>query len=107
MDFRVHDKSDLINVHVIQPTCHIGQVPPPPFLLAAYGTNSVYTGEDVLARWSRIFDSCMAQNIRVLGFSADCDPKQLKAMRESMGFFSRQPTDFEDHPNCFNISLLK
>ncbi|CAM4878551.1 unnamed protein product [Rotaria socialis] len=101
------DKSDLINVHVIQPTCHIGQVPPPPFLLAAYGTNSVYTGEDVLARWSRIFDSCMAQNIRVLGFSADCDPKQLKAMRESMGFFSRQPTDFEDHPNCFNISLLK
>ncbi|CAM4832942.1 unnamed protein product [Rotaria magnacalcarata] len=101
------DKSDLINVHVIQPTCHIGQVPPPPFLLAAYGTNSVYTGEDVLARWSRIFDSCMAQNIRVLGFSADCDPKQLKAMRESMGFFSRQPTDFEDHPNFFNISLLK
>ncbi|CAF3370246.1 unnamed protein product [Rotaria socialis] len=101
------DKSDLINVHDIQPTCHIGQVPPPPFLLAAYGTNSVYTGKDVLARWSRIFDSCMAQNIRVLGFSADCDPKQLKAMRESMGFFSRQPTDFEDHPNCFNISLLK
>ncbi|CAF2051246.1 unnamed protein product [Rotaria magnacalcarata] len=101
------DKSSLINIHVIQPTCPIGQVPPPPFLLTAYGTNSVFTGEDVLARWSRIFDSCMTQKIRVLGFSADCDPKQLKVMRESMGFFSRQPTDFEDHPNCFKISLLK
>ncbi|CAF1354825.1 unnamed protein product [Rotaria sp. Silwood1] len=32
-------------------------------------------------------------------FSADCDPKQMKAMRDSMGF--------EEHPNRFEISLLK
>ncbi|CAF2139424.1 unnamed protein product [Rotaria magnacalcarata] len=56
------DKSFLINVHVIQPTCHVRQVPSPPLLLLAYGTNSVYTGENVLARWSRIFDSCMARH---------------------------------------------
>ncbi|CAF1525162.1 unnamed protein product, partial [Rotaria sp. Silwood1] len=57
---------------MIQPICPIGQISPPPFLLAAYGTNS---------------------------FSADCDPKQMKAMRDSMGF--------EEHPNRFEISLLR
>ncbi|CAF1324126.1 unnamed protein product [Rotaria sp. Silwood1] len=93
------DKSSLINVHVIQPICPIGQISPPPFLLAAYGTNSKYTANDVLDRWSSIFDSCMNQNIRILGFSADCDPKQMKAMRDSMGF--------EERPNRFEISLLK
>ncbi|CAF5163939.1 unnamed protein product, partial [Rotaria sp. Silwood1] len=65
----------------------------------AYGINSKYTAKDVLDRWSSIFDSCMNQNIRILGISADCDPKQMKAMRDSMGF--------EEHPNRFEISLLK
>ncbi|CAF1333091.1 unnamed protein product [Rotaria sp. Silwood1] len=93
------DKSSLINVHVIQPIYPIDQISPPPFLLAAYGINSKYTAKDVLDRWSSIFDSCMNQNIRILDFSADCDPKQMKAVRDSMGF--------EEHPNRFEISLLK
>jgi len=49
----------------------------------------------------------MAQNIPILGFSTDCDPKNLKVMRDPMGFFSQLQTGFEDHPNCFKISLLK
>ncbi|CAF4958508.1 unnamed protein product, partial [Rotaria sp. Silwood1] len=81
------------------PICPIGQISPPPFLLAAYGINSKYTAKDVLDRWSSTFDSRMNQNIRILGFSAGCDPKQMKAMRDSMGF--------EEHPNRFEISLLK
>ncbi|CAF2973604.1 unnamed protein product [Rotaria sp. Silwood2] len=101
------DRSSLINVHVVQITCPIGQPPPPPFLLSAYGTNSIYTSDDVLVRWFNIFDSCMTQNIRILGFSTDCDPRYLKAMRDSMGFFSIQQTKFEDHPNYFTISMLK
>lgn len=101
------DKSSQINVHVIQITCRIGQSPPPPFLLAAYGTDSTYTSEDVLSRWFKIFESCMIQNIRILGFSTDCDPRNLKAMRDSMGFFSTQQTRFQDQTNHFTISMLK
>ncbi len=48
----------------------------------------------------------MAQNIPILGFSTDCDPKNRKAMRDRMGFFPQLQTGFEDHPNCFKISLL-
>ena len=101
------DKSFLINVHVIQAVCSIGQPSPSPFLLAAYGTNSKYTSQDILERWSSIFDSCMTQNIRILGFSADCDPKQMKAMRDSMGFSSKFQTGFEEHPNHLEISFFK
>ncbi|CAF3114935.1 unnamed protein product [Rotaria socialis] len=105
--FEEVDKSFLINVHVIQAVCSIDQTSPSPFLLAAYGTNSKYTAQDILERWSRIFDSCMTQNIRILGFSADCDPKQMKAMRDSMGFFSKSQTGFEDHPHHLEISSFK
>lgn len=101
------DKSTLLNVHVVQALCSLDQAPPPPFLLAAYGTNCKYTAQDILKRWSTIFDICMNQNIRILGFSTDCDPRSMKAMRDSMGFFSKEQTGFEDHPNHFEISLLK
>lgn len=101
------EKSSLINVHVIQAISPVNQISPPPFLLAAYGTNSKYNAQDILNRWAKIFDSCMAQNVRILGFSTDCDPKNLRAMRDSMGFFSKLQTGFEDHPYHFEISLLK
>jgi hypothetical protein len=101
------DKSSLINVHVIQALRHVNQISPAPFLLAAYGTNCKYTFQDILNRWFRIFESCMTRHIRILGFSTDCDPKNMKAMRVSMGFFSNLQTGFEDHPNYLEISLLK
>ncbi|CAF3584689.1 unnamed protein product, partial [Rotaria socialis] len=101
------DKSFLINVHVIQAVCPSNRTSPSPFLLAAYGTNSKYTARDILNRWSKTFDSFMTQNIRILGFSSDCDPKQMKAMRDSMGFFSNEHTGFECHPDHFKISLFK
>jgi len=53
------DKSSLINVHVVQALRPVNQISPPPFLLAAYGTNSKYTAQDILNRWFQIFDSCM------------------------------------------------
>ena len=79
----------------------------PAFLLAAYGTNGKHTSSDIVSRWSTVFDQCLSRDIRMLGFSADCDAKNLRAMRESMGFFSGQQTEFLNHPSRFKISLLK
>ncbi|CAM4783358.1 unnamed protein product [Rotaria magnacalcarata] len=101
------DVSFNINVHIIQGLFSIGQTSPPPFLLGAYGTNSKYTALDVLKRWINIFDLCMAQNLRILGFSTDCDTRYMKAMRDSMGFFSKFETGFENHPDHFEISMLQ
>ena len=102
------DKSSLIHIHVIQALCPDNRTPlPPPFLLAAYGTNGKYTAQDIVNRWSFIFNSCMMRNIRIVGFAADCDPKNLKAMRDSMGFFSNEETGFEDDSNCMKISSFQ
>jgi hypothetical protein len=99
------EKSTLLNVHVVQALCPVDRLSPSPFLLAAYGTNSKYTAKDIVNRWIVIFDRCMALNIRVLGFSTDADAKCLKAMRDSMGFFSNERTIIDDHPNNFEIAL--
>lgn len=101
------EKSSLLNIHVLQGLTSKNQVPCAPFLLAAYGTNNKYNASDIISRWSRTFDVLMAENIRVLGFSSDGDPKNLRAMRNSMGFFSKDTTTFLNHPNIFKISSLK
>lgn len=101
------DKSSLLNIYTVQALSRDSQRSIPPFLLAAYGTNGKYTSSDIVNRWSTIFDQCLSHDIRMLGFSADCDAKNLRAMRDSMGFFSRQQTEFLNHPSRFKISLLK
>ncbi|CAF4985287.1 unnamed protein product [Rotaria sp. Silwood1] len=46
------EKSSLLNVHMIQPLQSSSQnVIPSPFLLAAYGTNTTTTADDILQRW--------------------------------------------------------
>jgi hypothetical protein len=101
------EKSSLLNIHVIQGLTSEDQVTCAPFLLSAYGTNNKYNAYDVLSRWSRIFDVLMTENIRILGFSTDGDPKNLRAMRNSMAFFTKDKTIFLNHPNIFKISSLK
>ena len=101
------DKSSLLNIYTVQALSRDDQRSIPPFLLAAYGTNGKYTSSDIVSRWSTVFDQCLSRDIRMLGFSADCDAKNLRAMRESMGFFSGQQTKFLNHPSRFKISLLK
>jgi hypothetical protein len=101
------DKSSLLNIHVIQALTPSNQLTLSPFLLSAYGTNNRYTADDILNRWSKIFDVLMTQNIRILGFSTDGDQKNLKAMRNSMAFFTKDQTIFLNHPNIFTISSLK
>ncbi|CAF5113713.1 unnamed protein product, partial [Rotaria sp. Silwood1] len=79
----------------------------PSFILSAYGTNGKFTARDILQRWLKIFDFCLERNIRILGYSTDCDPRSLNAMRNAMGFFSKSGVQLEEHQHHFNISLLK
>ncbi|CAF0919561.1 unnamed protein product [Adineta ricciae] len=101
------DKASLLNVHVVQPLCPSNSKSAPSFILSAYGTNGKFTARDILQRWLKIFDSCFEHNIRILGFSTDCDPRSLNAMRNAMGFFSKSEIQLAEHPHQFNISLLK
>lgn len=101
------EKSSLLNIHVIQALTSANQIALPPFLLSAYGTNNKYNAHDILTRWSRIFDVLIAQNVRVLGFATDGDPKNMLSMRKAMAFFSRDQTIFLNHPNIFKITSLQ
>lgn len=100
-------KSCLLNIHVLQGLTSQSQTPISPFLLAAYGTNGKYCAPDVLSRWSRSFDVMMAKGVRILGFSTDCDAKNLRAMRDAMAFFTRNDNPFLKHPHLFTISSLQ
>lgn len=101
------EKSTFLNIHVLQPLTSRYQLRLSPFLLSAYGTNNKYNSRDIVARWSHIFDVLISQNIRVLGFSTDGDPKNMRGMRNAMAFFSKDQTSFLNHPNLFTIMSLK
>lgn len=95
-----HDQgemSSLLNIHVIQALILPNQIRLSPFLLVVYGTNGKYKAHDVL----------MSKNVRILGFSTDCDAKNLRAMRESMVFFTNDKTTFLNYPDLFTISSLQ
>jgi hypothetical protein len=86
-------KSKLINLHMIQSV-----VPSvPPFILSAYGSDNKVTATDVLKRWLYIYNQCLVQGVRVIGFSTDADPRYLRAMRLITRFFADLP----------NLNLLK
>ncbi|CAF2168973.1 unnamed protein product [Rotaria magnacalcarata] len=101
------DKASLLNVHIVQPLRPLNSTSPPPFILSGYGTNGKFTARDILQRWLKIFDLCLERNIRILGYSSDCDPRSLNAMRNAMVFFSKSKVQLEEHQHHFNISLLK
>jgi hypothetical protein len=68
------DKSPLLNVHMFQPIPSLNQkTVPGSFLLAGYGVVNTFTAMDVLHRWAFIFDRCMENNIRIIGFSTGKD----------------------------------
>lgn len=62
-----------------------------PFIISSYGTNNKYTAVDVLKKWMFMYDECKKKNINVVGFSADAEPRNLKAMQLSLGFFTKTP----------------
>ena len=41
---------------------------PKPYLLSVYGVNNKFTALDILRRWIYIFENCLDEGIRVIGF---------------------------------------
>ncbi|CAF4854131.1 unnamed protein product, partial [Rotaria socialis] len=86
--FENEDKTDYLNVHIVQPL--IASSPySSPFLLAAYGISNNFKAIDVLNRWIWIFEKSKQSNVRIVAFSTDCDPRYLLAMRLATGFFAK------------------
>jgi len=64
------DKSNLLNIHMIQPLPSANQsASPTAFLLSGYGVSNTYTSMDILRRWMFIFNNCLKRNVRFIGFS--------------------------------------
>ena len=79
--FETIERSTLMNIYTVQ---HISNKAPP-FLLSGFGTNNKIDAISVLHRWLFIYEQCHQDNIKILGFSSDADPKYLKAMRLATG----------------------
>ena len=91
--FQDIDKSTLINVHLIEPllTDVTSLVHSRPYIISAYGINNRHSASDTIRRWTYIYNQFKERNIHLVGFSTDCDSRYFKAMRLSLGFFSRAP----------------
>ena len=106
--FREVDRSILINAQLIEPlpTGSVS-VHSRPFILSAYGTKNTANSPDILQRWICLHSECRRRQIRLVGFSTDCDPRQLRAMQLSLGFFA-QLSNLDmigTNPDVFDIEI--
>jgi hypothetical protein len=87
-------KSTLVNAHLIEPllTDTMSFVHSRPYILSAYGIDNKHTASDIVRRWIYMYNQCKERNVHLVGFSTDCDTRYFKAMRLSLGFFSRAPS---------------
>jgi len=53
----------------------------PSFCISIFGTNNQFSFTDVISRWEKMIEMATNQNIHILGFSSDGDPRLLKAMQ--------------------------
>lgn len=86
--FENKDKSNYLNVHMMQPLIE-SKPYTSLFLLAAYGISNTFQAIDILNRWIWIFEKSQESNVRIVAFSTDCDPRYLLAMRLNTGFFAK------------------
>ncbi|CAF4061185.1 unnamed protein product [Rotaria sp. Silwood1] len=86
--FENKDKSNYLNVHMMQPLIE-SKPYTSPFLLAAYGISNKFKAIDILNQWIWIFEKSQESNVRIVAFSTDCDPRYLLAMRLNTGFFAK------------------
>ena len=61
------------------------------YILSVYGTANETNALEVLQRWIFMYDRCKRENIHVVGFTTDADPRYLEAMKLALGFFVRTP----------------
>ncbi|CAF3933165.1 unnamed protein product [Rotaria sp. Silwood1] len=102
MWFNNCNKSKFINIHMIQTVVPSAS----PFILSAFGSDNKFTATDVLKRWLYIYNQCLLQDIRVIGFSSDGDPRCLKTMRLCTRFFAELPNlNLYKYNDNFNIKI--
>ncbi|CAF1620840.1 unnamed protein product [Rotaria magnacalcarata] len=103
--FSSKDRSNLINIHMVQPISNI-QLGSNPFLLFAFGTKNIYETIDIIRRWIWIFEQSLLKNVRIVGFSTDGDPKYMRAMRLSIGFFATLPNvKLDAYKDSFHVNI--
>ncbi|CAF3644312.1 unnamed protein product [Rotaria socialis] len=101
------EKSALLNIHMFQPipqSNHINS--PASFLLSAYGVDNTATAIDIIKRWIYIYNNCIQNQIRIIGFSTDGDPKYVRAMRLTCGFIALlSNSQHFSHSDAFQIKI--
>ncbi|CAF4698981.1 unnamed protein product [Rotaria socialis] len=101
------EKSALLNIHMFQPipqSNHINS--PASFLLSAYGVDNTATAIDIIKRWIYIYNNCIQNQIRIIGFSTDGDPKYVRAMRLTCGFIALSSNSQHfSHSDAFQIKI--
>ena len=103
--FESQSLSSILNLHAIQPitTDDYGR---PPFILSAYGSDNKFDTHHIMSRWLKIFNECLQRGVRILGFSTDCDPHYLRAMRLVTNFFAALPNfDLRRSSDVFYVSI--
>ncbi|CAF4993234.1 unnamed protein product, partial [Rotaria sp. Silwood1] len=106
--YETNEIASLLNVHMFQsiPTEDNATRIPRPLLLSAYGVDNKITAINVLNRWMYIFQHCLDQNVRIIGFSTDADRRYVSAMRLASGFFASLPDlQLDKHQHAFKINV--
>ncbi|CAF1453136.1 unnamed protein product [Rotaria sordida] len=80
--FQTVKQSTLVNIYTVQPITHEAAAP---FLLSCFGTDNQIVSICILSHWLYIYEKCHTNNIKVVGFSSDADPKFVTAMRLATG----------------------
>jgi len=80
--FESVNQATLVNIHTVQP---ITSATSPSFLLSGFGTDNSFDTISILCRWLYVYEQCQSNNIRVVGFASDADPKYLRCMRLATG----------------------
>jgi hypothetical protein len=105
--FETLKKSHLLNLCMIQPI-NSSSTACSPFVLSAFGTDNQFNTQDILMRWMSIVNRCDKENVKVVGFSTDCDSRYMRSMRLLMGFFADMPKQqFHLRDNAFDVDLPK
>lgn len=93
-------RSSYVNVVMAQPLAK----GVPPYCLLIFGTDSIYTSEDIRKRWIFIVNELRKNDIEVLSFSSDSDPKFNSVMRQHLKL-GQITTTSSDLPEYFNADL--
>lgn len=93
-------RSSNVNVVMAQPV--VKGIPP--YCLLIFGTDSMYTSEDIRKRWSFIVAELRKRDINVLSFSSDSDPKFNSVMRQHLKL-GQKTTISSNLPEYFNAEI--